>query len=535
MQVGTICRVYGSDLVNFCLAQVASAMVGMHNVDRKCPLHVQLTQAFIPSTLWVLLRDHINKNLRSWGSQEPPATMRELELLFRLLFALGSFCINFGELVERKSAYPKAWMTVTSFEGTESQQVQRVKDLLRAMDPSTTKQSKDNSTVDWNECFSSNELLSSIETLISNHCRSLAWKPGFALCIDDDKMRNRSHLASLDFGFSRNKTPKSFGPVFNMVSVLGDGLFVGGTMSTQGDSMVSVNDRMMRRLCGVTENHKINMHLSTLANDRGYNGQMYHESLVGYQARSLNTIKREPSLPFSFGDVGYKRPESQRMIPENGPRSVFCAERRIEKDRDHAVQSLIGYRSGTGKVTLLGSTNTRRGGENWSLVPRKLRSWKTKIKDPNCNVQKLLPDHGVQSLTQVQGDPVWFAMRCFRLTSTTTLAVVRRISKETDKHRAWLPSIRVFTEDVGIVASAQTVNDNPLEEYSELIEMEAEEIANQHTKALLKKLGQNLIFRCQIGADNSIHIVLVMCSVCFVVVRLGAKKNVVTQYCVVKL
>jgi hypothetical protein len=182
--------------------------------------------------------------------------------------------------------------------------------LFSALDPRSM--DKD----DWKQPLQHNKIWDSLESQISQHCSTLVWKPGFHLCVDDDKvtfdclfyccniqilnilqLRNCSNLVSVDFCFSRNKTPKTFGPVFNLTVLLGTGLFVSGTMSYQGDIVSEVNKRMFRQLCQTDVDAKIELRGSTVASERAYNANLYQLLIEGFGGLTLNTVKRGPSLP----------------------------------------------------------------------------------------------------------------------------------------------------------------------------------------------------------------------------------------------
>ena len=51
------------------------------------------------------------------------------------------------------------------------------------------------------------------------------------IVIDDDKMRDRSPSAGVELSWTRSKSPKTFGPVNNVVSSLATNLFLSSTMT----------------------------------------------------------------------------------------------------------------------------------------------------------------------------------------------------------------------------------------------------------------------------------------------------------------
>jgi hypothetical protein len=262
-------------------------------------------------------------------------------------------------------------------------------------------------------------------------------------------------LVSLDFGFSRNKTPKTFGPVFNVTALLGTGLFVCGTMSCQGDSVKEVDNRMFRRLCQTDTDNSIDFGNSKVASDRAYNGDHYQLLIESFGGCTLNTVKRGSSLPFVFGKVGFPIVPTMRVIPEGGTKTVFYATRRIGR----RIQHLTAYRSGTGRVTLLSSTESGREAYMWTLVPKNLCSWRSSL-NASCMLERRLQNQDIQTLTQSQRDAAWFALRSFRFTSTTAVVTLRRICSKLVKH-SWVNSdttlLRLLSEDLGLTVRRRSL------------------------------------------------------------------------------
>ena len=217
-----------------------------------------------------------------------------------------------------KDYYPGCHNVVQLFKGG----AKRLHELLVALDPLETK-SPSACDLQWLGPFRKNTDLLEIERMICWSCSAMTFQPGFDLCIDDDKLRNRSFVASRHFGMSRNKSPKAFGPVFNMAALTGTGMFVSGTISCLGDGVDEVNNRLFRRVCRVEENNYVKLDGSKVASDRAYNGDYYQKYVVSLGGTTLNTVKRTSTLPYVFGKVGFKVGENQRMIPEQGPKNRF--------------------------------------------------------------------------------------------------------------------------------------------------------------------------------------------------------------------
>lgn len=131
----------------------------------------KLTNCFLPIYIWHELKSMMDQTLTE------PVRMRELELLLRFLFAVGAYQTSVGSVLKNPAWYGKAEAILNSFQGGAA----RVKELLVAMDPSSGKK-------EWNEPFARNRRIQELERMISRSCSEMAWKSGFDLCIDDDKV-----------------------------------------------------------------------------------------------------------------------------------------------------------------------------------------------------------------------------------------------------------------------------------------------------------------------------------------------------------
>ena len=89
-----------------------------------------------------------------------------------------------------------------------------------------------------------------------------------------------------------------------------------------------------------------------MGGDRRYNDKEYFEKSDEIDMDNLNTRKRGPSIPFSFGNTYYKTSVDQQDIPDNGPFLVLGATQAVGLRTSH----LVAYRNDTGRVTFLQST-----------------------------------------------------------------------------------------------------------------------------------------------------------------------------------
>jgi hypothetical protein len=201
-----------------------------HDLESLAP-EVQLYHCFAAPELWSLLQDMINRNL---DHNVPRCEMRELELLLRFIFAIAVYNISPSRALERPEDYPLAADTVEKFVGNGSA---RILELLKALDPQTT--SPDDEEI-WREPFAGNEDIQTAEQYVSKKCIRMVFRADSSstIVIDDDKMRNRAPSAGVELCWARNKSPKTFGPVNNMVASLATNLFIASTMQYRGENCV---------------------------------------------------------------------------------------------------------------------------------------------------------------------------------------------------------------------------------------------------------------------------------------------------------
>ena len=109
--------------------------------------------------------------------------MRELELLLRYLFCLGVYQRSPAQTISNPACFPCVESVIAELVGnTSAVKEERMRILFAALDPHSLE--KD----DWMQPFQHNKKWQSIERQISEHCSGLVWKPGFHLCVDDDKV-----------------------------------------------------------------------------------------------------------------------------------------------------------------------------------------------------------------------------------------------------------------------------------------------------------------------------------------------------------
>lgn len=173
------------------MKQVSQTMRVLELRESSSSEPVQYTNCFLPLELWVKLQSEMNRKL---PETSPRVSMRELELLFRLFFALGAYSTSFSFVVKHLSSYPMIATIVNLMPRGET----RIRELIQALDPSDCSVSKSN-TDEWFQPFRRNKFVTEIEALMSSAAAEIGYQPGFDICIDDDKvrldsMKKRDHI-----------------------------------------------------------------------------------------------------------------------------------------------------------------------------------------------------------------------------------------------------------------------------------------------------------------------------------------------------
>lgn len=158
------------------LVQLDSQLSVQSNNEVYATEAVQLTNCFLPSTMWLELQAIMNKRL---GANVPAVELREIELLFRFLFALGSYRGTLSTVLKGGNYYPGCQGVVKMLHGGAD----RLHQLIHAMDPAPDKNESQ-----WHQPFKKSQDLHRIEKLICDSCSRMTWVSGFDLCIDDDKV-----------------------------------------------------------------------------------------------------------------------------------------------------------------------------------------------------------------------------------------------------------------------------------------------------------------------------------------------------------
>ena len=259
------------------------------------------------------------------------------------------------DVASHPKSYPLVSNAVSKLLAISSgNKIGRYNDLLRSLngrDEEMDSRSGDGS-LHFNPVFSHDRELAKLLRDAGGHASKLAFIKGVTdLIVDDEKTRGRSPKASL-MSLVRSKSAKAFGPVGNCVNLMNTGIPLSCHYSHHGESSTDIVMANLSIIEGVTNNNQVKMGGTVMGGDRGYNNKEYFEKSDEIDMDNLNTRKRGPSIPFSFGNTYYKTSVDQRDIPENGPFLVLGATQAVGLRTSH----LVAYCNGTGRVTFLQST-----------------------------------------------------------------------------------------------------------------------------------------------------------------------------------
>jgi len=283
--------------------------------------------------------------------------------------------------------------------------------------------SKDQGHLTWDPFYQNHTDLDDIECIISKTFSKLML---FSDCtIDDDKLRNRSPIWK-QMNCPLQKVGKAFGPTMHICCDQGTGLIRSVALAKHKDSCVAMTKVLMTRATLSRDATKVNLQGHSINIDRGYKDRKSTEFITNANGYEFGTVKRSSNLPVKFGKVGYRGSEDQIDIQEKGSFAVWSWKRSIGNGKH---EELIAFRSGTGKVTLLASTNPKFTATNFVAVPQSTSSYHVFVGDrPISSEQRaklrITVDQGLLELCEQQGDPSWFIFRTFVITSSVANALL---------------------------------------------------------------------------------------------------------------
>lgn len=440
---------------------------------------VSLFNCFATSDIWHHLHEIANKNR---PNNSEAITMREMELVCRLIFALGYYGHALDRCISHSAEYPCVAAILEEWPGGGT----RAELVLRSLDCIKT-HGQHYGTV-WDAPFEQNLDLKKLERLVTEACSSIVFQKGSSnFIIDDDKMRNRSERAA-QLGYPRSKGLKSFGPVNNLVGQLPSGHLVGCAMTCSGDSALDTTKRIFKRICGAEDDKEIDLTGCTLGGDRGYqDDEMQFNFAPEKNLECVYTTKRGAAIPWKFGETKYKSAREQCVVSENGPRTVFMAVRKLATGK---FSHLLLYRSGTGRCTLIASSKAQMEARDWNLVAKNqddMAKWRAKTFKSERFVENLLPESACISLTSRQRGPEWFLLRQFSFSSTTAVETLNHLNKSLLSES----QLALLENDIGLtlIDPDEERNEDPREKYKNYIEMSVDDLV-KNTQTKLYKICQ---------------------------------------------
>lgn len=102
--------------------------------------------------------------------------------------------------------------------------------------------------------------------------------------------------------------------------------------------------------------------------DRGYN----LDKTWAYGFNTTETVKQGPNCPFASG-IDPQKAHGRRIINADGPMCQYWAERDFKEGGRAMKEFALCSKSGTGKVTMLRTTQASLGPKFWTLVTRSAR------------------------------------------------------------------------------------------------------------------------------------------------------------------
>jgi hypothetical protein len=250
--------------------------------------------AFANIEFWQHLIQFLNKN-RDDGIE--PVDGFAISKFVRCILWCAYYQKSPGHMMSNKSLFPGFASELRAMGGTD--RFNEIKSLFKSP--------KRQLSTSWDAYFALIPDIRKLVRIISENCAAVAFTPGSPndITIDDDKWRFRSSNWS-ELGYSRRKGIKSFGCVLNMACDCPTGLFVSGAITSFGENATNSTKVILQRALHVETTEEVMMMGSMIHGDRGYNDDAFLKFCNQINASLFFTVKRGPTLPYSFGSTGYK-------------------------------------------------------------------------------------------------------------------------------------------------------------------------------------------------------------------------------------
>lgn len=200
------------------------------------------------------------------------------------------------------------------------------------------------------EPFKQNKDLQELERITSKNCCEVVVKLGTTdFAEDDNKMRNHSFSAAVDFGMPRGKSLKTFGPDPSL-------MFCASTVDRQGESNTAAGTCHGLRIAGQETESTVDYEGSEFLGDRACNNDKLVAMRTKQNASQSNTVKRSATQIHKWGDTHCRKGREQITISEEGPETHAAAKKIDGVDYCQAL-----HRTGTGRIFFVGINNQRHG------------------------------------------------------------------------------------------------------------------------------------------------------------------------------
>lgn len=324
--------------------------------------------------------------------------------------------------------------------------------------------------------------LTEMEAEVASINRRLVFVPTSSiLSVDEDHIRMRSKRVSRETNLSHINNPtKALGPVKNAVCSSLTAVYIAGHCTRQNDGPQDIWERVVHLVQGAATIASLTPMPDTIFNsDRQYNRKrsilFVHERL---QSTHLGTFKRGYENPFSFGDTPIAKHHKGMKVAERGCRALYAA-RASWSSRGEPIEASVYRESCGGRVaSFIHNSIERFGSHKFALITRPGFSSQLSVEALNSfrasqdmMEQSRLDSHGrrvtrnslvcssaangtdeeektsdaesdaklshvflneiyrsVRHLTLLQSeDPIWFLLRAFRFTSSTSHTFFTRV------------------------------------------------------------------------------------------------------------
>jgi hypothetical protein len=379
----------------------------------------QILKVFLSTTFLATVRSQINQHIGSPLVADELATFIRIELLLSFYGTTPTAFFHY----DNRELYPIA-STIMRHE--------RYAAILKALSTSEH-QYVDKRTGSWNPPMQHERTLAKLMDLVRSLCSEIGYVKGQSiLSMDDDLLRLRS-ISVQNIGLAHTNNPaKGLGVVHHGIVSAATDLYLGGHISSRGETTEDCVKILLRSLCGASSESQTDVP-NIVAYDRGYGGPggSIHDSVISYGCDTLGTAQRNRSFPLTFGQTPV---EGQFNIAEAGSQAVYWVARRPTSFAANTDKRQYGmaWRTGLGRVVLGQTTSPMAKPGRYSIVTKERLAGANSLHIDLNDVQlkwytALDFESKVTLLTESQRTPSWFLQRFGRITGTVSGTVFRAL------------------------------------------------------------------------------------------------------------